>query len=148
MYYINIVRTLNAVRIVGRSQNDTGIMGICNRNYINNSYNCCAKYYHMATQKKIIDKNIQSIYTLDMITSAIQGRQKIDEVRKILRGMPYNPDLYKMLKTCESLCTEVSKKEVLGRNSKVNYHTEKPLKDLNECIDRLEKYIILAKLLG
>jgi hypothetical protein len=83
-----------------------------------------------------------------MITSAIQGRQKIDEVRTILRNMPYNPDLHKMLKTAEGICTEVSKKEVLGRNSRVNYHTEKPLKDLNECIDRLEKYIILAKLLG
>ena len=82
------------------------------------------------------------------ITTSIEGRQKIEEIRKILRSMPYNPDLYKLLKNCENTCTEVSKKEVLGRNSRLNYHTEKPLKDLNECIDRLEKYIILAKLLG
>lgn len=82
-----------------------------------------------------------------MITSAIQGRQKIEEIRRILRGMPYNPDLQKLLKNCENLCTEVSKKEVLGRNSRTNYHVEKPLKDLNECVDRLEKLILLAKLM-
>jgi hypothetical protein len=83
-----------------------------------------------------------------MVTSAIQGREKIDEVRKILRTLPFNPDLLKLLKNCESICTEVSKKEVLGRNSRQNYHTEKPLKDLNDAIDRLEKLILLAKLMA
>lgn len=83
-----------------------------------------------------------------MVTSAIQGREKIDEVRRQIRTLPYNPDLIKLLKNCEALCTEVSKKEVLGRNSRQNYHTEKPLKDLNDAIDRLEKWIVIAKLMA
>ena len=82
-----------------------------------------------------------------MVTSAIQGREKLDELRRVLRQLPYNPDLLRLLKNCESICTEVSKKEVLGRNSKTNSHTEKPLKDLNESIDRLEKYILIARLM-
>lgn len=83
-----------------------------------------------------------------MVTSAIQGREKIDEVRKQLRTLPYNSDLVKLLKNCDHLCTEVSKKEVLGRNSKANHHTEQPLKDLNDAIDRLEKLILIAKLMA
>lgn len=83
-----------------------------------------------------------------MVTTAIEGREKIDEVRKTLRTVPYNSDLLRLLKNCENICTEVSKKEVLGRNSRQNFHTEKPLKDLNEAIDRLEKLILLAKLMA
>ena len=83
-----------------------------------------------------------------MITSAVQGRQKLDELRKTLRGLPYNPDLQKLLRNCETTCSEVSKKEVLVRSSHAIAHTEKPLKELNESIDRLEKFILIAKLMA
>ena len=83
-----------------------------------------------------------------MVTTALEGRAKIDQLHKQLQTVPYNPDLRRLLKNCEGICTEVSKKEVLGRNSRQNYHTEKPLKDLNEAIDRLEKLILLAKLMA
>lgn len=82
-----------------------------------------------------------------MVKSAIEGRSKLDEVRNQMRTLPYNPDLNKLLKNCENFCTEVSKKEVLGRNQHNNSYMEKPLKDLNESIDRLEKFILIAKLM-
>jgi hypothetical protein len=83
-----------------------------------------------------------------MVKTAIEGRKKIDEVRSTLRTLPFNPDLLKLLKNCENICTEVSKKEVLDRNTKHGSHTEKPLKDLNDALDRLEKLILIAKLMA
>ena len=52
-----------------------------------------------------------------------------------------------MLFRSETTCSEVSKKEVLVRSSRAIAHTEKPLKELNESIDRLEKFILIAKLM-
>ena len=83
-----------------------------------------------------------------MITDSVQGRQKIDQLHRELTNLPYNPDLNKLLTNTNNLCTRLSVKEILYRNTKQKRHTSDAIKDLNDAIDRLEKYIIIAKLIA
>jgi hypothetical protein len=64
-----------------------------------------------------------------------------------LDGLPYNPDLHKMLKNIEKMVDELSKLEVEARRIRnTSYLTDK-VSDINKSIDHLEKLILMASLM-
>lgn len=81
------------------------------------------------------------------IKTALEGREVCDILRKDLKKIRYNPDLQKMLRNIESMVTEVSKLEVICRRANSRQILETPLKHLNESVSKLEKFILVAKLM-
>lgn len=64
-----------------------------------------------------------------------------------LKSINYNKDLWKMLKNIDKMVSELSSLEVTARRiHKLNYTKEK-VDEINNAIDRLEKLIIIAKLI-
>lgn len=81
-----------------------------------------------------------------MIT-ALEGRQKCEFLRGLLKNCRYNHDLYKLLKNIEFMCTELSKLETTCRHHTKRYQLEEPGKKLEQSLDHLEKLILVAKLM-
>ena len=81
------------------------------------------------------------------VKTAIDGRTVCDELRRDLSSIRYNPDLRKMLKNIEGMLTDISKKEVICRQSRQSFILEGPLASLNQSIDQLQKLILVAKLM-
>ncbi len=81
------------------------------------------------------------------IKTALEGREVCDILRKDLKKIRYNPDLQKMLRNIESMITEVSKLEVNCRRANSRQMLETPLRNLNEAVIRLEKLILIAKIM-
>lgn len=63
-----------------------------------------------------------------------------------LKQVRYNPDLHKIYKNIENMVTEISKLEVTCRQRKNYSALEEPIARFNESVDRLEKLILIAKL--
>lgn len=83
-----------------------------------------------------------------MVNNTEEAIEKIEELKGYLKSLRYNPDLVKMLHNLEKMKTELSKKEVLARQTKKITVLETPLKNINESIDNFEKLLIIAKLLN
>ena len=71
----------------------------------------------------------------------------VDLLQKQLKDVRYNSDLQKMLDNINNMATEISKLEVNCRQRKNYAQLEKPIKDFNESVDRLEKLILIARLI-
>lgn len=83
-----------------------------------------------------------------MITSALEGRKVCDTLEIELNKLRYNPDLRKMLKNISNMVTEISKKEVLCRQSHSLRPLEIPLRQLNDAVAHLEKLILIAQIMN
>lgn len=81
------------------------------------------------------------------ITTALEGIEVCDRLKKDLSQIRYNPDLQKMHKNITVMVTEISKLEVNCRRAHNRALLEAPLSKLNEAVDKLEKYILMAKLM-
>jgi hypothetical protein len=81
------------------------------------------------------------------VKTAIDGRTVCDDLRRDLSRIRYNPDLRKMLKNIEGMLTDISKKEVICRQSRQSFILEGPLASINQSIDHLQKLILVAKLM-
>lgn len=81
------------------------------------------------------------------INSALEGREVCDRLRKELSSIRYNRDLQKIYQNIEKMVTEVSKLEVVCRQHRSVMMLQDPLRNLNESVDRLEKLILVAKLM-
>jgi archaellum component FlaC len=68
-------------------------------------------------------------------------------LRKQLATMNYNPDLKQMLKNIESMVSELSRSEVIARQTKRTYHLESQIEKINKAINHLEKLILIAKVM-
>ena len=79
--------------------------------------------------------------------NSLECSKIVDSLQKHLKQVSYNSDLYKMLDNLNKMVTEISKLEVISRQRKNNSILEKPIKDFLESADRLEKLILIAKLL-
>lgn len=79
--------------------------------------------------------------------TAIEARQKCEELRKMLRAVNYNADLHHMLKNIEKMVTDLSKLEVQCRHHTKRYQLEEPAIKVGKSIDHLEKLILMAKLM-
>lgn len=79
--------------------------------------------------------------------NSIECRSVLNRVHNHLKQVNYNPDLYKLYNNLEELIQTISKTEVECRRSKNYKRLEKPIKDFNDAVDRLEKLILIAKLI-
>lgn len=81
------------------------------------------------------------------ITSAIEGREVCDELRRDLRKIRYNPDLLKMFRNIEKMVTDISRLEVECRRSTHRFILDEPLAELNKAVHHLKNLILMAKLM-
>ena len=63
-------------------------------------------------------------------------------------ALPYNPDLYKLYRNIGHMVGDLSRLEVDARRLNAPYMTEKKIAEINSAIDRLEKLLLLAKLMS
>ena len=63
-------------------------------------------------------------------------------------ALPYNRDLNKMYKNISNMVRELSRLEVDARRLNAPYMTEEKIAEINSAIDRLEKLMLIAKLMG
>ena len=69
------------------------------------------------------------------------------KLRKDLARINYNPDLRNMLKNIETMVTELSKEEVVARQTKRTHTTEKQAEKINKAVIHLEKLILIAQIM-
>jgi len=81
------------------------------------------------------------------LPTAIQFRQKCDILRRDLRSIRFNMDLYKMLANIDTMVTNLSRLEVECRHHTKRYVLEEPSKKVANSIDHLEKLILMAQLM-
>lgn len=62
-------------------------------------------------------------------------------------ALPYNRDLHRLYKNITNMVSELSRLEVDARRLNSPYITAEKIAEINSAIDRLEKLIILAKLM-
>lgn len=83
-----------------------------------------------------------------MVINTQEAIKKIDELKKHLKTIKYNWDLYKLLGNLNEMAKIISKKEVEARRTKNKSVMEKSLKDFNEAVTNFEHLLIIAKLLN
>lgn len=58
----------------------------------------------------------------------------------------YNRDLHRLLKNITSMVEELSKLEVVARQSRQRYKVDDKIKEIRDAIDYLEKMMLIQKL--
>ena len=81
------------------------------------------------------------------IERALDWNQVSDQLRIQMNSAGYNPDLNKMLKNIDTMVTELSKLEVLGRRTQKYSFLDDKVLQINNAIDHLEKLILIAQLM-
>jgi hypothetical protein len=64
-----------------------------------------------------------------------------------MQRISYNNDLHKMLRAIDHMNMELSKIEVEARRSKNDSRCGAKLKEINEAVENLEKWIVMAILM-
>lgn len=82
------------------------------------------------------------------VKTSLEGLEVCNKLRKDLSEIRYNTDLHKLLNNIYSMISDISKLEVNSRRMHNNTILDKPLKQLNDSIQKLEQYILLARLMG
>lgn len=78
--------------------------------------------------------------------TALECRKILDKVQKQLSTISYNSDLHKFYKNLEKMVDTISRKEVECRRKKQYNDLITPLQNFKDEVDRLEKLILIAKL--
>jgi cob(I)alamin adenosyltransferase len=78
---------------------------------------------------------------------ALECRSVLDRVKKQLGQINYNSDLNKIYKNLEQMVSTISITEVDCRRTRQYAKLEEPIKTFQESVDRLEKLILIAKLI-
>jgi hypothetical protein len=81
------------------------------------------------------------------IERAIDWNKVSDQLRSQMSSAGYNPDLTKMLKNIDTMVTELSKLEVLGRRTQKYSFLDDKVLQINNAISHLEKLILIAQLM-
>lgn len=64
-----------------------------------------------------------------------------------IKVLPYNRELRKMLENLDSMVTTLSKAEVLARRNHKQISDLQELKQVNDAIEQLEKWLVMGSLL-
>lgn len=80
------------------------------------------------------------------ITCAQDWIQVEADLNSQLKTMRFNPDLVKMKRNIERMITNLSRQEVEARRLKNSRYLEPTLKQINESISNLEKWILMLQL--
>jgi hypothetical protein len=68
------------------------------------------------------------------------------ELESKISQLDYSPDIRKMLKNIDTMITELSKIEVEARRTKRDTVVKAQLDKINEAVDTVEKWVIMAVL--
>ena len=82
------------------------------------------------------------------ISSSLDWNDVSKHLVSNLNALPYNRDLLKMYKNIEGMVSELSKREVDARRTHKYYLVAEKITDINSAIDRLEKLLLIAKLVS
>jgi hypothetical protein len=69
-------------------------------------------------------------------------------IRIDLRQIGYNADFEKFVRNIDTMVSELSKIEVVTRRTRSTVLCTEKLEEVNAAIDRIEKLILMAKLIG
>lgn len=78
---------------------------------------------------------------------ALECRVTMDRIKRNLSQIKYNPDLHKIYRNIEQMVSKISIIEVDCRRRKNYSELVEPIKNFTESVDRLEKLILIAKLI-
>ena len=81
------------------------------------------------------------------IKTALDWQKVGTALRKQLATVNYNPDLKLMFKNIEDMISELSKAEVVARQTKRTYHLDGQLQKINKRINHLEQMILIAQVM-
>ena len=70
-----------------------------------------------------------------------------DELRSVVRGIGFNPDLNRMIRNIDAMVAELSKMEVTARRTRKMSYVEAEVAKINEAIDTIEKWLMIATLM-
>lgn len=68
-------------------------------------------------------------------------------LRKDLKNVSHNPDLKKMLQNIEDMVTELSRSEVIARQTKRTSMLTSQIEKINKSIGHLQKLILIAQIM-
>jgi hypothetical protein len=68
-------------------------------------------------------------------------------LRKELKNVSHNPDLKKMLQNIEDMVTELSRSEVIARQTKRTSMLTSQIEKINKSINHLKKLILIAQIM-
>lgn len=84
-----------------------------------------------------------------MITSSLDWEQRLrPELKQKILNLPYNRDLRTMLKNIDNMIMQLSKAEVNARRNHKKIESLTELQAVNNAISTLEKWLIMAALIG
>jgi adenine C2-methylase RlmN of 23S rRNA A2503 and tRNA A37 len=81
------------------------------------------------------------------IKLALDWQHVSANLRKQLASINYNPDLKQMLNNIDLMVNDLSRAEVVARQTRRTYHLESHLEKINKAINHLEKLILIAKVM-
>jgi len=79
-----------------------------------------------------------------MIKNSLEWAAVRQDLWTKISGVPYSPDLRRMLKNADELVTELSKIEVDARRTKSNTKVDTQLVKIQDTVNTLEQWILLA----
>lgn len=82
-----------------------------------------------------------------IITVSTDWQEIHRQIRVELNTIGYNSDLAKLVKNIDIMVSDLSKIEVVARRTKNTTLYNERLQYINNAIDRLEKLILMAKLM-
>lgn len=82
------------------------------------------------------------------IQSSLDWNSVHSELRTQIGQVPFNPDLRRMLNNISNMVSELSQLEVEARRINKMSYTETKVVQINEAISRLEKLLLIAKLMS
>jgi hypothetical protein len=81
------------------------------------------------------------------IEKSTDWEQVKDELRSVVRGIGYNPDLNRMLKNIDAMVTNLSILEVDARRTRSMSRLQGEVDKVNEAITQVEKWLMIAALM-
>ncbi len=81
------------------------------------------------------------------IKTSLDWANESVRLSKHIMSCGYNPDLHKLVLNIDKMVDNLSKIEVEARRTHKTYLVEEKIAEINSAIDRLEKLILIAKLM-
>lgn len=82
-----------------------------------------------------------------MIGSSLDWDLRRQSLKAQIKELPYNPDLKKLLSNIDEMVDDLSRAEVFARRYKKSIEDLPEVKKVNDAIQTLEKWIMLAALI-
>jgi hypothetical protein len=81
------------------------------------------------------------------INTSLDWEKESDRLISTISSCGYNPDLKKVYNNINNMVSKLSKLEVEARRTHNNLKVDECLVEINQAIDRLDKLLLIAKLI-